>query len=54
MSAVHTEILDDGAKNTRIFKVCNYLIYKRFHIKRCKISFILHGSATKCGVKCKI
>ena len=54
MSAVYTEILDDGAKNARIFKVCNYLIYKRFHIKRYKISFILHGFATKCGVKCKI
>lgn len=40
MSAVHTEILDDGVKNERIFKVCNYLIYKRFQIKRCKISFI--------------
>ena len=54
MSAVYTEILDDGAKNARIFKVCNYLIYKRSHIKRYKISFILHGFATKCGVKCKI
>ena len=54
VSAIRTEILDDGAKNARIFKVCNYLIYKRFHIKRCKISFILHGFATKCGVKCKI
>lgn len=32
MSAVNTEILDDGAKKARIFKVCNYLIYKRFHI----------------------
>ena len=36
MSAVHTEILDDGAKNARIFKVCNYLIYSVFILKGAK------------------